>query len=67
MREGKKKHRIRDETSEQSKSCAMMVSLYKKECVILWPVQCNLHPGCGGGSAGGLLAADGTSAGTSGS
>ena len=35
--------------------------------VVLGPVQCSLHPGCGGGSAGGCLAADGTSAGTSGS
>jgi len=36
-------------------------------CVILWPVQCSLHPGCGGGSAGGCPAAAGRSAGTSGS
>lgn len=38
-----------------------------KADVVLWPVQCSLHPGCGGGSGGGCPAADVTSAGTSGS
>lgn len=38
-----------------------------KAGVILWPVRCSLHPGCGGGSGGGRPAADVMSAGTSGS
>lgn len=35
--------------------------------VVLWLVQCSLHRGCAGGSAGGVLAAGGMSAGISGS
>lgn len=50
-------------------SCAITGPLYERwaSYVVLGPVQCSLHPGCGGGSAGGSPAAGGMSASTSGS
>lgn len=62
---GEKRQGVSDAKSQQGK-----VSLWFDWTgvgVVLWPVQCSLHRGCGGGSAGGVLAAGAMSAGTSGS